>query len=153
MSENTTQKTEGSRTFEQRTVARFAAVETRIERLEMKEFDTKPIWERALAAIEETNLFVREGFAQIHVEIATLNRRLDAIEIRLDAMEIRLDAMDKRFDAMDARFSELSIALDDGLRGVGRKMDVLNDYFLESRADQRYIDRRLEKLESQSKPS
>jgi len=62
MSENSTAEINGSKSFETRVFARFDAVgrrfdgvEVRIERLEMKQLDTKPIWERALVAIEETN--------------------------------------------------------------------------------------------------
>lgn len=139
MSENKTDETNGSRSFEERVFARFDAVEDRIGRLEMKQLDTKPIWERALAAIEETNANMRNGF--------------EAVGNAIDQINGRLDGMDQRFAGVDARFNELSTQLDDGIRGVERKMDVLNQYFLELRADQRYTDRRLEKIESQSKPS
>jgi len=146
MSETNTEEINGSRSFEERVFARFDAVdrrfdgvEVRIERLEMKRLDTKPIWERALAAIEETNANMRNGFAVVGSAIDQINGRLDS--------------MDKRFDGVDSRFEALSMELDDGLRGVERKMDVLNQYFLELRADQRYVDRRLQKIESDAKPS
>jgi hypothetical protein len=68
-------------------------------------------------------------------------------------MDARLDKMDARLDKMDARFDKQDAVLDTGFRSMERKMDVLNKYFLETRADQRYLDDRLEKLESQAKPS
>ena len=36
--------------------ARFDTVEARLEKLEARGYDTKPIWERALKEIQETNL-------------------------------------------------------------------------------------------------
>jgi len=77
-------------------------------------------------------------------------------------MDARFDSMDARFDSMDVRFEALSdkvevgsntlhTDLEDGLRRVERKIDVLNKNILELQADQRYVDSRLEKIES--KPS
>jgi len=146
MGENTTEAINDSRSFEERVFARFDAVdrrfdaiEIRIERLEMKQLDTKPIWERALVAIEETNAAMRNGFAIVGHAI--------------DQINARLDSMDKRFDGVDARFEALSTELNDGFRGVEGKIEVLNQYLLEFRADQLYVDKRLQKIESGSKPS
>lgn len=119
----------------------------------MRQFDTKPIWERALAAIEETNANMRNGFEVVGHAIDRINGRLDGMDKRFDGVDARLDGIDPRFTSVDERLDQLSTELDDGFRGVERKMDVLNQYFLELRADQRYVDRRLEKIESQSKPS
>jgi archaellum component FlaC len=141
VSEGKTAETNGSRSFEERVFARFDAVESRIERLEMRHYDTKPIWEQALAAIASTNEHMREGFAEIRIQ-------LDLINTHLDAMDTRFQSIDSRFDAMDARFTGLGTDLDNGLHGVERKLDVLNKYILELRADQRYVDSRLEKIES-----
>jgi hypothetical protein len=166
-SENKTEGVNGSRSFEERVFARFDAidsrfdaVEVRIERLEMKQLDTRPIWERALVAIEETNANMQNGFAAIDARFDAIDLRFVGVDARFDGMDqrftsvdARLDGMDQRFTSVDARLDELSTQLDDGIRGVERKMDVLNQYFLDLRADQRYVDRRLEKIESQSKPS
>ena len=65
---------------------RFDALEYRIEKLEMKQYDTKPIWEQALAAITETN------------------QRLQAFDKRFDVIDERFDVIDERFDKIDARF-------------------------------------------------
>ena len=139
MSEDKTKNMNDSRSFEERVFARFDAVderfqriegnlEIRIRKLEARQYDTKPIWEQVLVALAEINT-------------------------RLDKMDARFDGIDARLDKMDARFDKQDTVLDNGFRSVERKMDVLNKYFLETRADQRYLDDRLEKLESQSKPS
>ena len=139
MSEDKTKNMNNSRSFEERVFARFDTVderfqriegnvEIRIRKLEARQYDTKPIWEQVLVALAEINT-------------------------RLDKMDARFDGIDARLDKMDARFDKQDTVLDNGFRSVERKMDVLNKYFLETRADQRYLDDRLEKLESQSKPS
>src|SRR6266498_819654 len=103
---------------------RLTSVESRMEKLEAKQYDTKPIWERALAAIAQTNTEMTAGFDALRAEIATTNTR------------------------MDSGFDQIRTNLDFSLRGVERKIDVLNQNILNLRAEQRYVDSRLEKLES-----
>src|SRR6266542_566786 len=143
MTEEKTAETNGSRSFEERVFARFdsmderfdrletrlTSVESRMEKLEAKQYDTKPIWERALAAIAQTNTEMTAGFGALRAEIATTNTR------------------------MDSGFDQIRTDLDFSLRGVERKIDVLNQNILDLRAEQRYVDSRLEKLESPPKPS
>jgi len=146
MSEDRTGETKDSRSFEERVFTRFDLLDERVGRelsdvtirigkLEERQFDTKPIWERALAAIVE-----------IHDE-------LKAINSRLNGMDQRFDVMNKSFAVIDARFDKQDIDAEDNVRGLERKLDVLNKDILELRADQRYVDSRLEKIESQAKPS
>jgi len=146
MSEDRTGETKDSRSFEERVFTRFdllderfgrelSDVTIRIGKLEERQFDTKPIWERALAAIVE-----------IHDE-------LKAINSRLNGMDQRFDVMNKSFAVIDARFDKQDIDAEDNVRGLERKLDVLNKDILELRADQRYVDSRLEKIESQAQPS
>jgi chromosome segregation ATPase len=181
MSEDSTAETNNSRSFEDRVFARFDAIDDRFERiegrlgtveirigkLEARQNDTKPIWEQALAAIAETNAVMLAGFDDFRRQFESINARLDSMDARFDSMDARFDLMDARFDLMDARFDSmdarfdsmdsrftvLETDLENGLRGVERKIDVLNQYILALRADQRYVDSRLEKLESQGKPS
>jgi len=146
MNENKTGEFNGAKSFEERVFPRFDAIdnrfdridnrfdriEVRIEVLAAKEYDTKPIWERALAAIEETNL------------------GLKAVTERLDATNERLyNGLKAVNDRLDQTREDFEFAL----RGVERKMDVLNESILELRGEQRYFDRRLEKLESPPKRS
>ena len=153
MSEDKTKNMNDSRSFEERVFARFDTVderfqriegnvEIRISKLEARQYDTKPIWEQVLVAL-----------AEINSRLDKMDARFDSIDARLDKMDARFDAIDARLDKMDARFDKQDTVLDNGFRSVERKMDVLNKYFLDTRADQRYLDDRLEKLESQAKPS
>ena len=85
MSEEATQNMNGSRSLEERVFARFDALDStlrdldaRLQVLEAKAYDTKPIWEEALKEIMETR---RE-----------LSKRLDRIEAI--AHETRADLRD-----------------------------------------------------------
>lgn len=115
MSEDTTGETHGGRSFEERVFVRFDAIDTglgsvdarlgsveaRLEVLEAKSYDTRPIWERALA------------------EIASLR-----------------ESVNERFDKLE------------------RKFDVLADDMIQLRADQKRVNRRLDKVETEhAKPS
>jgi len=181
MSEDKTKNMNDSRSFEERVFARFDAVderfqriegnvEIRIRKLEARQYDTKPIWEQVLVALAEINTRLDKmdarfdgidarldkmdvRFDGIDARLDKMDVRFDSIDARLDKMDVRFDGIDARLDKMDARFDKQDTVLDNGFRSVERKMDVLNKYFLETRADQRYLDDRLEKLESQSKPS
>ena len=131
-----------------------------------------------MAAIAETNKVMLAGFDEFRRQFESINARLDSMDARFDSMdarsysmdarfdsmEVRFDSMDARFDSMDAKFQALSdkvesgsdilhTDLENGLRGVERKIDVLNKNILDLQADQRYVDSRLEKIESQAKPS
>jgi len=149
MSEDKTKEMNGSKSFEERVFERFERIEGRlvnveikISKLEERQYDTKPIWEQVLAAI-----------AEINSRLASMDGRFDAMDGRFDAMDARFEAIDARFDRVDSRFDKLETDMDDGFRRVARKMEVLNDSFLEMQADQRYLDRRLEKIEAQENSS
>ena len=149
MSEDKTKEMNGSKSFEERVFERFERIEGRlvnveikISKLEERQYDTKPIWEQVLAAI-----------AEINSRLASMDARFDAMDGRFDAMDARFEAIDARFDRVDSRFDKLETDMDDGFRRVARKMEVLNDSFLEMQADQRYLDRRLEKIEAQENSS
>lgn len=83
----------GKRPFEERVFARFDAVDTairgldsRVQKLEIPAYDTKPIWEQALKEIIETKREIVETRRE-------LSKRLD----RIDAM-----ALETRADLRDA---------------------------------------------------
>src|SRR6266436_7167494 len=85
MTEERTSETNGSRSFEERVFARFDGmddrferIEVRIEKLEMRQYDTKPIWEQALAAIAETNRVMAAGFEALRAEIKVSEDALSA---------------------------------------------------------------------------
>jgi hypothetical protein len=177
MREDKTAETKDARQFEERVLAKFDLVDERLDdvtirlgKLEQRQYDTKPIWERALAEIAEMNARMNAGFNSLRSELKVINLRMDAMDQRFDAMEQRFDAMNQRFDAMDqhfdamdqtmiqrfdaidARFAKQDTDSDHNFRGFERKLDVLNHNILQTKADQRYIEHRLEKIEAQVFP-
>lgn len=99
MSEETTQSLPNDSSFEDRVFARFDAIDSRfndidnrLQRLEQKTYDTKPIWERALA------------------EILALAEKLDTIERKLnvfgqDMLALRADQtrVEDRLDKLESK--------------------------------------------------
>ena len=86
MSDKTTEPTNGARSFEERVFERFDAmdnrfdrIEARIENLEGRQYDTKPMWEQALAAIAKTNSQMSAGFTD-------LNAKYNALDVRTDKL-------------------------------------------------------------------
>jgi archaellum component FlaC len=82
MSEETTQEQNGARPFEERVLTALAEMRadfnTRLERLEAKQYDTKPIWQQALTEIVE----VKEQLASLDRKFDVLAR--DMIQLRAD---------------------------------------------------------------------
>ncbi len=99
MSEENTQNMPDGRSFEERVFARFDAIDARLNemdsrllRLEQKSYDTKPIWERALA------------------EILAVSQKLDTVERKLnvlgkDMLSLRADQtrLEDRMDKLESK--------------------------------------------------
>lgn len=188
MTDENTREIKDPRSFEERVFARFdaidarfdgvdvrfervegrlGAVEIRITNLENRQYDTKPIWEQALAAIAEMNVAMVEGFESVRNELRTeFHSGFDALRTDLRAeFHSGIDALRTELRAefqsgleavrveMQTGFDKIGKNMEHELRGVGRKLDALNHNILELQGDQRYVDRRLQELESQIKPS
>lgn len=158
MSDEKTNDLNEPRSFEERVFLRFDAMDarfnamdtrferietqldsldSRVEKLEAKQYDTKPVWEQALAAIADANVRMEHGFEQLRTEL-----RSD-FQTGVDGLHTE----------MKSEFSSLRSEMDHSLHGVERKIDVLNQYILQVQADQRYVDRRLQEIESETKPT
>ena len=209
MSEDRTKELNDQRPLEER----VNRMEIRITNLEHKEYDTKPIWERALAEIAETNrrmgelaLEMRAGNQALRLEFQTANETLRN-DLRFEFLTVNealrndlrsefqsgieglrkdlgaefqsgIEGLRKDLGAefqsgieglredlgaefqsgidglrkeMKAEFAGVRHQLAHELRGVARKIDTLNHNFLEMQTEQRYLDRRLEELETQVK--
>lgn len=86
---------------------RLESIDKRLERLEARAYDTKPIWENALKEVAALGVEMRAGFEKSRAE-------------------------------MEA-----------GQRRVERKIDILNQNILDMRTDQRELEERVSKLDSQ----
>ena len=88
------------RSFEERVFARFDALDAwlgrmdarlndtgmRLEKLEAKSYDTKPVWERALAEIAETRNELQTGLRRVERKIDVLNQNI--LEVRADLRDL-----------------------------------------------------------------
>ena len=92
---------------------------------------------------------------RVFARFDTLDVRLNEIDSRLTTLEDKVDRRLKetrpiweqvlsRLDKVEERLSQV----DDSLRNVGRKFDIVAKDLLEVRTDQRYLENRLDKLES-----
>jgi phage shock protein A len=120
MSEDRTRDLSINRSFEERLFARFDQLDgrfdsmemvfdglnVRVQALESRSFDTKPIWERALAEILEVKqevagikqevAEVKQGVAEVRQEVAEVKRHVANIERKFDVLI--LDMMQLRGD-------------------------------------------------------
>ena len=105
----------------------------------------------------------------------SMDRRFDVVDERFDSVDARLDSTNTRLDSLDGRLAaveekadrrlqetrpiwERALAemaglrneLNHGLRRVERQVDILNHNILEVRADLRYLDERVTKLEPET---
>lgn len=58
-------------------LARLKSIDERLEKLEARAYDTKPIWENALKEIADTRLEMREGFEKFRTETEAGVRRVE----------------------------------------------------------------------------
>ena len=111
-------------------------------------------------------------FDSIDKRLDSMDRRFEAIETRLDSMDARLTAVEDKVDRrlqetqpiweralaeiaelrteMREGFEKVRGELSHGLRRVDLKIDILNHDILEVRADPRYLDQRVTKLEPET---
>jgi DNA repair exonuclease SbcCD ATPase subunit len=100
MSEETTQEQNGARPFEERVLSMLSEMRadfnTRLERLEAKQYDTKPIWQQALTEIVETR-----------AEVAEVRKQAEQVNVRLDRSETLLDRVTSTTFEMRADLRDL----------------------------------------------
>jgi chromosome segregation ATPase len=141
MSEDRTGETKDARSFEERVFARFDVVEIRIGKLEERTYDTKPIWEQALSAILE-----------IRGELKSINARLDGMDQRFEKIDERFEKIDQRFEKILQRFDKQDNDAEDSFRSIKLKLDIFNENLMELRANHRYFERKLAKIEAKVFP-
>jgi hypothetical protein len=99
MSEESTQNMSDARSFEERVFARFDAIDARLDemdrrllRLERNSFDTKPIWERALAEI-----------LAVSQKLDTVERKLNVLGLDMLALRADQTRLEERMDKLDSK--------------------------------------------------
>jgi chromosome segregation ATPase len=134
MNEEPTKGLPDKRSFEERVFARFDTidarfdtVDARLEKLESRAYDTKPIWERALAAIMETGL-----------ELGEVKKKVGVIETEVAGM--KTDYAGIRNELTDVR-RELR-------HDIKQKLDLILKFLLEDREDIRDAEDKIRQLET-----
>ena len=174
MSENNTAETNDSRSFEERVFLRFDAVDARlgsldnrVEKLEMKQYDTKPIWEEVLRTISQTDSRVEalgNRVEQLDTKVGQLDTKVEQLDAKVEQLDAKVGQLDTKIEQTDAKvdelrsdmkseFATLRNELDDSFHGVEWKIEALNENMLKLHANQRYAQRRLQDLESHTKPT
>ena len=173
MNEETTQNLPDKRSFEERVLARFDAfdarfdsIDARLEKLESRSYDTKPIWERALAEITETRSQMNVRFGTIEKKVQAIETKVQAIETKVLSIETKVVAMANKVDVMEAKVAALESQVA-GLRSdyagmrhelldtqhefkrtLTRLLEALFSFLTDTRDLMRDNDARLKQLES-----
>ena len=93
----------------------LGSLNARVETLELKQYDTRPIWEKAMAAIAETNARMDQGFEQLRsemkAEFATLRGEIDhslhGVERKIDALNHNILQVQADHRYNDRRLQEI----------------------------------------------
>ena len=96
MPDESTEALYGKRPFEERVFARFDALDSamratdsRLQKLEIRAYDTKPIWEQALREIVETRRELSKRLDRIEAIAHETRADLREAEDRLDKIETK----------------------------------------------------------------
>ena len=124
MSQEITRDFHGARSFEERVFARFDGIEdslrnidARVQVLESRGYDTKPIWERALKEILETRVELKEtrdelkethvGLKDLRYDLNTFKRdvtaRLDEIQMVVIENRVVVRRAHERIDNLESK--------------------------------------------------
>jgi len=148
MNEEPTKDLSGKESFEERVFARFDAadarfdsVDARLEKLESRAYDTKPIWERALAQIMETGL-----------EIGEIRKKVGVIETKVAVIETEVAEVKTEVAGMKAGYAGIRNELTDVRRelrhDIKQKLDLILKFLLEDREDIRDAEDKIRQLET-----
>src|SRR6267378_15002 len=154
MDEEPIQNLSETRSFEERVFMRFDAVDSRLERLESRSYDTKPIWERALKEIHETRIGlgeVKAGLAGVKTDVAGLKSdvtglKTDVTGLKNDVTGLKNDVSSLKNDVSGLK-NEFSDAKREVRRQVTKRLDQIQVFQFEYREDIRDAYERIKKLE------
>jgi len=100
MSEESTQEQDGKRSFEERVLSMLTEMRSdfnaRLERLEAKQYDTKPIWQQALAEIVELRQEMRERFDTVDRKFDLLIKDVFQLRNEQSRADTRLEKLESR---------------------------------------------------------
>lgn len=122
--------------------ARISALEAKVdERLH----DTRPIWERVLAEIVE----LRTGQEQLSAGQEQLKAAQEQLQAGQEKMRAEMERMNGEIAELHVGLEQLRTTTWEGFHKIERQLMVLSKDFLERRAEVEYLERRIDKLESE----
>lgn len=162
MTDDSTKGLPDKRSFEERVFARFDAIdgrfdsmEVRLDRLESRSYDTKPIWEQALAAIAETRHEVNEIKGTVTViegKVGVIEGKVGVIEDKVTVIESRVQNLedDVRIIKMDQRTmrNEMIAGHRELKQRIDQSIDTVLRLMVDDRENVRDAQIRLKQLES-----
>src|SRR5262252_3355761 len=161
MNEEITRELPDNGSFAARVFARFDAIDARLEKLESRSYDTKPIWERALKSIMETGLEVGEIRTQLGVlggRVGVIEEKAGVIEGKVGVIEDKVGVIEGQVESIQIEITAMKVNFQDELvnirremkRGIGARLDVTDKLLVENRQDIRDAEDRIKDLESKS---
>lgn len=134
MNEEPTKDLPNRSSFEERVFARFDAVDARLEKLESRAYDTKPIWERALAAIMEMGM-----------EMGEVKNEMGEVKNKVTGIENRVAVIESDVASIKTDYAEMKRDLK---HQVNRRIELILEFLLEGRDDLRDAEERIKQLET-----
>ena len=148
MNEEPTKDLPNRMSFEERVFARFDAVDARLEKLESRAYDTKPIWERALAAIMQMGLEIGE----VKSKVGAIETKVEVIETDVAGLKTDVGGVKTDVAAMKTDYAGIKNELTDLKRElkhqVNKRLDLILEFLLEGRSDLRDAEERIKQLET-----
>jgi chromosome segregation ATPase len=162
MNEEPTRELPNKKSFEERVFARFDSIDTRfdtvdarLEKLEARGYDTKPIWERALAAIMKTGLEVGEiktKVGAIETKVDTIGGKVGVIEGKVDTIEGKVQLIENDIAVIKSDHKGIRNELIDVRRevkhNVKEQLALIFKLLLEDRDDIRDVEDKIRQLET-----
>jgi chromosome segregation ATPase len=161
MNEDSTKELSHRRSFEERVFARFDTIDARLEKLEARNYDTKPIWEKALAAIMETGLEVGVIKTKVEViedKVGVIEDKVGVIEDKVGVIEGKVGVIEGKVNTIETELAAMRKSVRDELvdvrrelkHYVGAKVDMILKVVIEDRDDIRDAEERIRELERKS---
>ena len=119
--------------------ARFEDVTARLERLEARDYDTKPIWENAFKEIADSRAEARVGLEDLRA----------GVRESLAGVDARLTRIGEEVGKLGAAVNEVRDEVRSGLYRVAGQIDALNQNIFQVQVDLRGLDAVVRKMESQ----
>jgi chromosome segregation ATPase len=148
MNEEPTKDLPGKKSFEERVFARFDAMDSRLERLEARSYDTKPIWEKALTAIVETGKEVAEiknRVAVIETAIAGLATDVGVLKTDVRVLKADVSGLNTNYGGIKNEFVDIRRELRENVR---HELALILKFLIEDRQDIRDAEDRIRQLET-----